>query len=122
MATRKSELGRAGEDKCVAYLQSLGYLILQQNFRSGRGEIDIIALDGDELVIAEVKSVRSQAFGGGEARVDRRKQAKLIETTWGFLARFPEYEGKPLRFDVLVVDFGQYPAAIRHYRAAFWQE
>lgn len=57
--------GKIGEDKAARYLQKLGYIILQRNFRIRNGEIDIIALDKKEnaLVFVEVKTRSSDAFG-----------------------------------------------------------
>ncbi|MCE3245567.1 MAG: hypothetical protein K0S72_1695, partial [Arthrobacter sp.] len=59
----KDVLGRRGEELATAYLESVGMLIVERNWRCPDGEIDIVALDGDALVIAEVKTRRSLAYG-----------------------------------------------------------
>lgn len=46
MATPKSALGRTGEDRAVRHLESLGYTIIERNYRCSRGEIDAVAYDG----------------------------------------------------------------------------
>jgi putative endonuclease len=48
--------GRSGEDAAAAYLEEKGIKILEKNFRGRKGEIDIIALDGDTLIFVEVKA------------------------------------------------------------------
>ena len=59
----KDLLGRHGEDLAVGYLETLGMLIVERNWRCSDGEIDVVALDGDVLVIAEVKTRRSLDYG-----------------------------------------------------------
>ena len=59
----KDLLGRRGEELAAGYLESLGMPIVERNWRCAEGEIDIVALDGDALVIAEVKTRRSSATG-----------------------------------------------------------
>ncbi|MFO8000983.1 MAG: YraN family protein [Marinilabilia sp.] len=56
---RHNELGKKGEDKAAAYLLEKGYRIVARNFRYDRKEVDIIAFDGEELVIVEVRTRES---------------------------------------------------------------
>lgn len=121
MKTYRQNLGKTGEDLAVRYLQQKGYEILRRNYRIGKAEIDIIAMDRDDLVIAEVKSIRTLRFGRGEEHVTKRKKTILIMAAYGFLDIFPLASRKNLRFDVLVIDFSCFPAAIEHYQSAFWQ-
>ena len=58
------ELGKTGEDIAVAHLEGKGYRILDRNWRWGKEEIDIIAIDGNFLVIVEVKTRNSNVFAG----------------------------------------------------------
>jgi putative endonuclease len=73
----KDLLGRRGEELAAAYLESLGMLIVERNWRCAEGEIDIVALDGDALVIAEVKTRRSLAYGHPFEAVGREKLGRL---------------------------------------------
>lgn len=73
----KDLLGRRGEELAAGYLESLGMLVVERNWRCPDGEIDIIALDGDALVIAEVKTRRSLAYGHPFEAVDAEKLARL---------------------------------------------
>ncbi len=122
MRTEKQRLGKAGEKLASAYLRQKGYSILARNFRSGYGELDLVALDGDCVVFAEVKSYFADPLQLPEFRVSKKQKDTIIRTAFAFLAQFPEWEDHPVRFDLLVVNFSTYPAQIRHYEAAFWQE
>jgi putative endonuclease len=73
----KDVLGRRGEELATAYLESVGMLVVERNWRCPDGEIDIVALDGDALVIAEVKTRRSLAYGHPFEAVGREKLARL---------------------------------------------
>lgn len=85
MSLDKKKLGNWGEDLAARYLCRRGYKVLERNFRSRLGEIDIIAKEGGDLVFVEVKTKSSFAFGLPEERVDKRKQRKLIKTAEYYL-------------------------------------
>ena len=70
----KDVLGRRGEELAAGYLEAQGMRIVDRNWRCSEGEIDIVALDGDALVIAEVKTRKSLAYGH-PVRGRRRGQA-----------------------------------------------
>ena len=74
------------------------------------------------MVISEVKSFVSAPLSAAEYRVNKAKQKKIIEGAYGFLNQFPEYENLSVRFDVIVVDFSNFPAKITQHQAAFWDE
>lgn len=120
--TVKQSLGARGEDLAEAFLRKQGFQVVERNFRFGHGEIDLIVRNNDLLVFAEVKSYQTKPLDLPEYRVNKTKQKKIVETAYGFLAQNPEFEDFALRFDVLIVDFSQYPAQITHYPAAFWLE
>ena len=106
-------LGHAGEDAAADYLRSLGYAILQRNFRGPGGEIDIIARDGAVIVFVEVKARRSRAFGSALAAVDARKRRRIRALAEDYLQFFaPTMKA---RFDVLAID----GPTLRLHRGAF---
>src|SRR3990167_2286028 len=72
------ETGRIGEAFAAQYLGDEGYGIIEQNYRTRFGEIDIVAREGGELVFIEVKTRTGEQFGLPEEAVDQRKQRKLI--------------------------------------------
>lgn len=95
------EIGNKAEDAAVKFLARKGYIILGRNFSCSFGEIDIIAEKDEYLVFVEVKMRRSEAYGGGAAAVDARKQQKIRKTAAFYLQRYKE---EPcVRFDVCVV-------------------
>ena len=75
----RGKLGKEGEDRACAYLETCGYRIVERNFRCRSGEIDIVAAEerGGIICFVEVKTRRGCAFGLPKEAVDRRKQRKL---------------------------------------------
>jgi putative endonuclease len=97
-------VGRDGERRAAAFLMQNGYEIVESNFRTRGGEIDIIALGGDTLVFAEVKALPSGALDTLARELDRIKQQKIIKTAKLYLQKHREYSNRYIRFDVLAID------------------
>lgn len=110
------EIGSRFETLAAQYLTDKGYRIVVRNFRTRRGEIDIIAKDDDTYVFFEVKYRTNRETGGAVAAVDRRKQNKIIGAARYYLLThgLSEYTA-PCRFDVLAIEEGR----ITHYENAF---
>lgn len=106
-------LGEQGERAAEAFLISLGYRILERNFRSRGGEIDLIAEDGDVVVFVEVRSRADASFGTPEATVARDKRRKLVFTASAYLLE--KDLDRETRFDVVAIEAGK----VRHIPAAF---
>ena len=119
MALEKDDLGCWGEKQAAKFLKGLGCRILEQNFVSPVGEIDLIALDGEELVFVEVKTRTAADFGGPLPAVNAAKRRKIAQVAKSYLARRRSTE-LPCRFDVVGVtqklDGG---CEIEHIRDAF---
>lgn len=115
----RHELGRAGEEAAVRHLEHSGYKILTRSFRMFRGEIDIVARDGDTLVFVEVKTRTSEDFGLPEDAVTRSKQNQIRKIARGYLIQ--QNPGDiPCRFDVLAIDRSPDGTWIlRHHQNAF---
>ena len=94
-------LGKAYEEKAAAFLESRGYEILERNFSSPGGEIDLIARDGQYLVFVEVKLRKSDRFAAAAEYVDRRKQERIKSTAQMWLSTHPS--GLQPRFDVIEI-------------------
>ena len=92
--------GASGEDMAEKHLKTLGYRILERNYRTQAGELDIIAKDGDVIVFVEVKSRRGLSFGEPELAVNFHKQRQLTRAAWMYLTRARSYNA-PCRFDVV---------------------
>lgn len=106
-------IGADAEDRAAAYLLSIGYTIVTRRFKSSRGEIDIVALDGAMIVIVEVKSVRSGSFVP-EEQVTPQKAAHLIRAVDEYLHKTGAADSD-LRYDIVAVT----PNEIRHHIDAF---
>lgn len=98
----KDDLGRAGEDRAVAYLIGDGYRILARNWRCPHGEIDVVAERDGTLVVVEVKTRRSDNYGHPFEAVDRRKAERLWRLSMAWLSAHPQHaRGRRLRVDVI---------------------
>lgn len=84
MKTTK-EIGDSGEEGAVRFLKKKGFEIMERNFRTRFGEIDIIAIDEDMLVFVEVKVKRGEKFGDPGEMIDSRKIEKIKRTANYFL-------------------------------------
>jgi putative endonuclease len=78
MSNRKS-LGAWGESLAAEHLTAKGYEVVERNWRCGRGEIDIVARAGQQLVFVEVKTRRGQAMGSPEEALTQSKSKRLVE-------------------------------------------
>ncbi|WP_415982369.1 YraN family protein [Anaerostipes caccae] len=94
--------GMEKEETACRFLLTQGYEVIERNFYSRYGEIDIIARDGQYLVFAEVKYRRSTAFGYPGEAVDRRKQQKIHKTAEYYLFCRGMFE-RPALFDVVEI-------------------
>ncbi len=82
---KKDDLGRLGEQLAVDYLAERGYAILERNWRSGCGEIDIVALHDNETVFIEVKTRSSVAYGNPLDAITPAKHARLRQLVHSWL-------------------------------------
>lgn len=94
------ELGRYGEDLAARYLQELGLVILERNYRCDLGELDIIARDEHRLVVCEVKTRSSPAFGSPFEAVSDRKVRRLRRLALRWLDE-RQLHAPEIRFDVI---------------------
>ncbi|BCR03947.1 UPF0102 protein [Desulfuromonas versatilis] len=118
MTRQRLSLGQWGEDQAVRYLQGLGMKIVERNFRTPVGEIDIIARHRKTLVFVEVKTRRSAAFGTPQEAVGAFKQRQILRTAQWYLAQ-GHGRGLQPRFDVVAVRPAADTAAIEHIPDAF---
>ncbi|UZX03704.1 YraN family protein [Arthrobacter sp. CDRTa11] len=112
----KDLLGRRGEELAAVYLESVGMLVVERNWRCPDGEIDIVALDADALVIAEVKTRRSLDYGHPFEAVGPEKLARLhrLGSAW---CRDRELRMPLRRVDVIsVLDDGVGEPLVEHLK------
>jgi len=98
----KDELGRAGEERAVAYLKTHGYRILDRNWRCRQGEIDIVAAADPALCVIEVKTRSSLGFGHPFDAIDERKRDRLWRLAYAWKREHPDVGGRRmLRLDII---------------------
>ena len=107
--------GCEGEAAAAFLLKEKGMDILEKNFRSHLGEVDLIARDGETLVFIEVKTWSAYGIDALEQALDNKKRHKIIETSKYFLSLHRKYRYMAIRFDVIFVS----PAGITHLASAF---
>jgi putative endonuclease len=112
--------GDRSERAAARFLRRLGYRVFAANVRDRLGEIDLLALDGDCLVIVEVRSTESDDLGRVAASVNHEKQRRLTEAALRFLARRRLLDAK-VRFDVLALSWppGKREPVVAHFPHAF---
>ena len=101
--------GAQAELAAARYLRQHGLQLVMQNYHCRFGEIDLILLDAETLVFAEVRLRNSKNFGGAAASIDARKQRKLICTAQHYLSTLRHIP--PCRFDAVLM---RTPAAAKH--------
>ena len=106
--------GAAYEKGAGYYLEQLGYEILEYNYRCRRGEIDIVAKDGDYLVFCEVKYRTDSRKGGPLEAVGTKKQNVIFRCALYYLTE-RHLEEVPCRFDVIGIE----GTRITHIKDAF---
>ena len=94
--------GAQGEQQALSYVKKLGYKILEKNFTTKIGEIDIIAQDKNSLVFIEVKNRSSKKFGRPSEAVNNHKQYKIKQVAQLYLQKIKKTSSF-CRFDVLEV-------------------
>lgn len=116
------ETGELGEDLALRYLVGKGYELVERNYRTRYGEIDLILSGEDVLVFVEVKARRGRGFGDPLEAVTPGKQARVRRMAEAYLARrgaqFAE-EFEEIRFDAVGVLIGEGSYGVRHVEDAF---
>jgi putative endonuclease len=102
MKNRRQQLGQQGEALAVRHLKKAGYKIIETNYRTPLGEIDIIAKDRDTIVFIEVKTRSSVHFGSPKWAVTPAKQRKISMVALAFLKATDQSTARA-RFDVVAV-------------------
>jgi len=103
MLNRQQQFGKKSEHLAAEFLKRTGYRILETNYRSKLGEIDIIAKEKGTLVFVEVKARNTNRFGSPKAAVTPAKQRKISMAALDYLKRSGQTEASA-RFDVVAID------------------
>ena len=110
--------GAWGEDLALRFLTQRGYVLVERNYRTRYGELDLVVRDGDTLVFVEVKLRRGSGFGDPLEAVTPHKQATIRSLAEQYLSdREPAFE--TVRFDVVGILVGKGAPRLRHVEDAF---
>jgi putative endonuclease len=96
--------GKDTEERAWRLLEAQGMRLLERNFRSRRGEIDLVVQDRDSIVFVEVRYRGQNRFGNASESVDHHKQTRLIACAQHYLQKNPRAAHMPCRFDVISVN------------------
>ena len=113
-----NDTGIKGEELAATFLENNGYSILEKNWRFKNLEADIIATVGTLLVIAEVKTRKSNYFGEPETFVNKQKQKNLIKAAQEYIQR--NQLDLEVRFDIISIILGDGQMKINHIERAFY--
>ena len=102
MSISKLNLGKLGEEKAVQYLKDKGYKILERNYKTKLGELDVVARDAKTICFVEVKTRSSQEKGDSLESITPGKQHKLCRLAISYL-KLNNLLGQSARFDVVSV-------------------
>ncbi|MBE9610229.1 YraN family protein [Chitinilyticum piscinae] len=97
-----NERGRLAEAMAASYLERQGLRIVERNWQCRRGEIDLIAREGETLVFVEVRARASARFGGAAASISQAKRAKLLIAAQTYLSSLRVTPA--CRFDALCIE------------------
>jgi putative endonuclease len=116
---RGDELGKRGEDVAVEYLAGIGLIVLSRNWRCRGGEVDIVATDGEHLIVCEVKTRSATGYGEPAEGVTPSKAARIRRVAAAWL-RTHRVGWCEIRFDVLaVLCTPDGPVTVEHLQGAF---
>ncbi len=94
--------GQWGEDRAAAHYRRLGYEVVDRNWRSSTGELDLVVRDGTTYAFSEVKARRTADFGPAAAAVTPAKQRRIRQLAVEWL-RAHEVHASSIRFDVVAI-------------------
>jgi putative endonuclease len=115
-----TETGNEGEEIAVRYLEEKKWTVIDRNYRFMKAEADIVAYDGKQIIVVEVKTRRGRGFGEPEEAVTEQKKKQLYKATQAWLYE-RKMEGAPVRFDVIaIILMKNADPVIRHHEGAFW--
>ena len=115
---KRDELGKYGEDLAAAYLQSNGYRIVRRNYRYRRAEVDILAIKDQVLVVVEVKTRNSSAFGDPQQFVSKAQVKLLVEAADHYLQE--QQLDAEVRFDIIAILKNKEQQKLEHIKDAFY--
>ena len=111
--------GDQAEETAAKFLKNSGHNIINRNFHSRYGEIDLISLDKETLVFTEVRYRKNEQFLNAIETIDEYKCRKIIKTSEVFLNKYKKYQSYYCRFDVIAITGEINNPAIKWIKSAF---
>jgi putative endonuclease len=118
MQDKRQQFGKKSENLAVWYLKRIGYKIIEQNYRTPLGEIDIIAKEKKTIVFVEVKSRQSIRYGNPKWAVTPKKQRKISMVALQYLKSTRQTDARA-RFDVVAITSNRDEPQIEVVKNAF---
>ena len=119
MSKNRREIGEEGETEALEYLEKRGYRLRHKNYRTRRGELDLVMDDPEgALVFVEVKCDLSGGAGAPESWVTKKKIRQIQRTAQAYCAEY-RLHTDDMRFDVVSLTLSRGLKKIRHIRNAF---
>ena len=116
----RTEQGRLAENHALSLLEKAGLKIMERNYHSRFGEIDLVMEEGSTVVFVEVRYRSSDRFGSAQESVNRQKQQRIILTANCFLR--DRRLRRPARFDVVALSPGPTGFSMNWIKGAFQAE
>lgn len=115
-SNQRQSLGHLGESIAADYLKNKGYMILERNWRTPYGEIDLIASDKETVVFVEVKTRASNSLGPPEISITPRKEEHMRNAAEYYIQQHPELI-TDWRIDLIAIQLQskETPALIDHF-------
>ena len=99
----RKDAGNEAEDSALAYLKKFGLKLIARNYRCRAGELDLVMLEGQTLVLVEVRFRSSDHYGGAAASISAKKQRRIITAARHLLTTRADLRRYPARFDVIAM-------------------
>ncbi len=118
MADTRKQFGKRGEELAVSLLRKKGYKVIERNFRTRTGEIDIVAKHRGRIVFVEVKARKSGCYGDPKFAVTAQKKRKISMVALEYLKKHHSLQ-TPARFDVVTIQSANTGAKVEIIPNAF---
>jgi putative endonuclease len=112
------ETGKRGEDLAKGFFSSLGYRLLDANYRTKHGEIDLIFMDGRVLVFVEVKTRKKKSSRDIELLIDKRKANRILKSAEIYINN-SDIEFEEIRLDALFVELKSGEPLFKHIKSFY---
>lgn len=114
MTTARTRLGLVGERYARHILERNGMRFIEANWRAASGEIDLVMLDGEFVVMVEVKLRRGERAGAAEEAISSTKGRRLLATGEWYMADHPDLIDRPWRIDLVAITLDNQGRVVRH--------